>query len=109
LLANGLSILGPIHIAAGSLQPSNAKMIPVLLQMVFLMVLPLVLLPVLLPFGAEFLLADLTDFRSAPVALVLSLLLLPSVVLLYRWVLTLEGEWLAAREQAILEVVTGKE
>jgi hypothetical protein len=109
LLANALSILSPIHMAAGSLQPSQVKLIPVLLQLVFMMVLPLVLAPVLMPFGVEMLLAERAEIRNAPVALVLALLLLIGVAVLYRWVLTLEGEWLAAREQAILDVVTGKE
>ncbi len=109
LLANALSILAPMPMAAGALQPSNVKLIPVLLQMVFLSLLPLALIPVLVPLGIEVLLEEFAGIRGVPVSLILSLALLAAVVFLYRWMLTREGEWLAAREKTILEVVTGKE
>jgi ABC-2 type transport system permease protein len=109
LLANALSILAPIPMAAGSLQPAKVKLVPVLLQMAFLMVLPLAVVPVLLPLGVEVLLAELADIRGWPVSLVLSLVVLALTVFVYRVVLTWEGRWLAAREQAILEAVTSKE
>jgi hypothetical protein len=41
------------------------------------------------------------------VSLGLSVVILAAVVCCYRWVLTWEGRLLAAREQRILEVVTG--
>lgn len=105
-LANALSIAAPIPIAAGSIQPKQVKFVPVLLQMVFLMVLPVATFPVLLPIGAEVLLAELADVRGAPVSLALSLVVLALVVVVYRKVLSWEGDWLAAREQKVLEVVT---
>jgi hypothetical protein len=108
MLANGLSILAPIPLKAGSLQAAQMRLVPILLQMVFLMVLPLAVLPVLAPIGLEVLLARLDVTDRLPVSLVLSLALLGVLVLLYRKVLTWEGQWLAAREQAILEVVTTK-
>jgi hypothetical protein len=109
LLANALSILGPIPMAAGSLQPSQVKAVPVFLQMAFMMLLPLALVPVLIPLGIELLLTELTGLQGVPVALILSLLFLVATWFLYRQVLTWEGELLAAREQKILEVVTSKE
>ncbi len=109
LTANALSILAPIPIAAGAVQPSNIRAIPMLLQMAFLMTLPIVLTPVFVPFGVEVLLAEVAGVRGVPVALVLAVPVLAATVLVYRWVLTREGEWLAGREQAILEVVAGKE
>jgi ABC-2 type transport system permease protein len=109
LLANALSILAPMPMAAGSMQPSQVKMIPVLLQFVFLMVLPFVLLPVMIPIGIEVLLAEVADVRGWPVSLVLSLLVLAVTVSLYRIVVTWEGRWLTEREKAILEAVTSKE
>jgi hypothetical protein len=66
------------------------------------------MLPVLAPIGLEVLLAHLDVVHGLPVSLVLSLALLVVLVPVYRKVLTWEGRWLAAREQAILEVVTTK-
>jgi hypothetical protein len=109
LLANGLSILAPIPMAAGSLQPAKVRMVPALLQMASMMLLPLILFPVLLPFGAEALLAELGGVRGVPLALVLSPPLLTGAAFLYRRGLTGEGTWLGNREKTILEVVTGKE
>ncbi|MBP3960409.1 hypothetical protein J8F10_34720 [Gemmata sp. G18] len=109
LLANALSILSPIRMAAGSMQPSRVKMLPVLLQMAFLAVLPVVLLPVAIPLGVELLLAELSEIRGWPVSLVLSVLGLGIAALTYRAVLSSEGRWLALREKAILEIVTHKE
>ena len=110
LLANALSILAPIPMAAGSMQPAKVKLIPVSA-------------PDGVPDGAparrssrscsrsasRCLLAELADVRGWPVSLVLSLLVLAITVFVYRIVLTWQGEWLAAREQAILEVVTSTE
>jgi hypothetical protein len=108
LLANVLSILAPIPIAAGSSQPATIRAVPVLLHMSFLMVFPVALLPTLMPLGAEFLLAELWDVRGWPVALGLSLVVLAAAALVYRQGLTWEGRWLAAREQEILQAVTAK-
>ncbi len=108
LLANALSIAAPIPMAPGALKPSSTRLVPVLLQMLFLFVFPLAMLPALAPVGIEALLAELGVLRGWPVALPLALVVLSATVFAYRKVLTWEGDWLAAREQAILEVVTSK-
>src|SRR5262245_10978384 len=108
LMANALSIVAPMPMKAGSLQAAEIKLVPVMLQMLFLMILPLVMVPVLLPYGLETLLDQLDLVHGLPISLVLSLGLLALVVFVYAKVLTAEGAWLAAREQAILEVVTSK-
>jgi len=109
LLANVLSIAAPIPMAAGSFKPATIKFVPVLLQMLFIFAFPVVLLPLLAPLGAEVLLVEFGGPGGVPVALVLSLALLAVVVWGYRRVLALEGDWLASREQRILEAVTAKE
>jgi hypothetical protein len=108
VLANGLSIVAPIPMAPGSMQPANVKFLPILMQMGFLMLLPLAMIPVMLPIGVEVILAELAGLRGWPVSLVLSLVVLAGAVLFYRRALTWEGNWLAEREQAVLEVVTSK-
>jgi hypothetical protein len=107
-LANLLSILAPLPIAAGSMKPVNPRGIPVLLQLMLLSLLPLVLSPTLLPLGTALLLDWLEVPLAGLVGLVLSVLVLALVVLAYRVVLTWEGRLLQAREQKILEVVTAK-
>ncbi|HET6572467.1 MAG TPA: hypothetical protein VFG68_02605 [Fimbriiglobus sp.] len=108
LLANALSIVAPIPVAAGSIQPSHVRFVPVLMHMGFMMVFSLVVALTLVPLGVELLLAELGGVRGWPAALGLSLVLLVAVWFGYRKALTWEGDWLAAREQAILEVVTSK-
>jgi ABC-2 type transport system permease protein len=109
LLANALSIAAPIPMASGSMQPAKVKAVPILLQFLFLAILPLAMIPVLIPIGVEVLLAEVADVRGWPVSLALSLLVLVVTVFVYRVVLRWEGDWLASREQAILEVVTSAE
>jgi hypothetical protein len=108
MLANGMSILVPVPIAPGALQPTNPRVDQVLLQMAVLMLLPVVLAPTLIPLGVEVLLEEFAGWGGVPVMLILELAVLAAVVLCYRLVLTWEGELLAAREQKVLEVVTSK-
>jgi hypothetical protein len=108
LLANCLAILAPMPIAAGSLKPANPKVIPILLQIAFLLLFPLALAPTLLPLGIEFLLDQLEWAPGVPADLLLSLLSCVGAIYFYRFVLDLQGQWLQAREQKILEVVTLK-
>jgi hypothetical protein len=108
LLANWLSIFAPMAVAAGSMRPSNARVIPTLLHLAFLFVLPIALGPLLLPLGVELLLAEAGWVRGWPICLALSLLECVAVVLLYRLVLNWQGRVLQARERRILKVVAAK-
>jgi hypothetical protein len=108
MLSNVLAILTPIPLAPGSLQPAKIKAGPVLMQMLVMMLLPLFLVPVLAPYGLEVLLDQLDVVKGVPISLAGSLLTLGLIALLYRWVLRWQGDWLMAREQKILEVVTSR-
>jgi hypothetical protein len=108
LLANCLSILAPMAIAAGTMKPANARVVPILLQFAFLLLLPMVLAPTLLPLGVEVLLESLGWMSGWPICLALSLAECAVVVLVYLAILRGQGAWLQAREQAILDVVTTK-
>ncbi len=104
LMANLLSILTPMAIAPGSFKPANTKVLPILLQFVFLFLYPLALAPTLLPLGAELLL----EWAGVPVCLILSLLECAAVVCFYRLMLNWQGNLLQARERKILQVVAAK-
>jgi hypothetical protein len=110
LPANAMSIFVPIPMAAGSFKPSSVKAIPVLFQMLFIFAIPIILLPLLLPLGIEVALTELEWIpRYVPIALGLTVVLAAAVLWAYRPLLRVQGDWLAAREQRILEVVTSKE
>jgi hypothetical protein len=108
LLANMLSVLAPMAIAPGTLKPSNPKVIPILLQLAFTLLLPLALAPTLLPLGVALLLDSLGWVQGIPVCLVLSLVECVTVVYIYRLLLNWQGGLLQAREQWILETVAAK-
>src|SRR5262249_11089290 len=108
MLANVLAILAPMPIASGTLRPVNPKLVPIVLQMAFFFVFPMVLAPTLLPLGVEQIVEWLASVQGLPIFLGLSLLECIAVVCLYRLVLSWEGELLHIREQKILEIVTTK-
>jgi ABC-2 type transport system permease protein len=109
MFTNVLSILTPIALAPGSLQPANIKATPILLQMGLMMLLPVAVVPIMAPYGLEVLLDQLDVIKGVPISLPLSLIVMVLVGFLYRWVIGLQGAWLAKREQKVLEVVTSRE
>jgi ABC-2 type transport system permease protein len=108
LMGNWLSLLAPMPIASGSLKPRNPKLIPILVQMAFFMVLPMTLAPMVLPLGIEFLIQYFAGIEGIPICLVLSLLECAAVLGIYRLFLGWQGEVLQSREQRILQIVTSK-
>jgi hypothetical protein len=108
LMANVLSILAPMPIASGSMKASDVKLVPVLLQLCFIMLMPIVFMPAVLPIVVELVLNELVVPEGWPISLALSILLLTVVVFVYRKLITIEGDWLAQREKKVLEVVTSK-
>ncbi len=109
IMANALSIMAPIPIAAGSLKASNPKIVPVLLQMVFFMfAFPLTMAFVLIPYGVEMVLVEVAEVSWVPASLILSILWLAGTAFVYRRALNWQGRWLQSREREILAVVTSK-
>jgi ABC-2 type transport system permease protein len=108
LVANFLSILAPMAIAAGSLKPASTRFLPILVQLFFMSMFPLVLAPTFLPLGIEFGLDALEWGQGLPICLVLTVLECAAIIGFYRVVMTWQGNLLQAREQSILETVTTK-
>jgi len=109
ILTNFLSIYGPVYVAAGSLKPSNPRLVTVLLQLVtFTFLFPLTQGLTLLPLGIEAALRFLGWPEGAPICLVLTLAECAVVVLIYHFSLVWQGGLLQAREQRILEIVTNR-
>jgi ABC-2 type transport system permease protein len=108
LLANTVSILTPIPIAAGALQPKQVKLTPVLAQLALMFLFPIVYAPLLLPLGIEVVISNLTGINFLPIALPLMIVLLILIVFVYRWGMNSLGTLLSNREQRVLEIVTSK-
>jgi hypothetical protein len=108
LLANSLSILAPSPIAAGTLKPTNIRLVTVLLQASLLLLMPPLAGLTLLPVGLQLLLDLLSFLPGVPVGLLFGLLMCLGIGILYRYLVGLQGLWLQAREQQILEIVTTK-
>ena len=107
IFTNLLSIYAPVHVAAGSLKPSNPKLSTVLLQMVmFLVLFPLTQAPTLLPLGIEMLSRFMGWTAGVPIYLLLCLVECAVVVFIYYFSLIWLGELFQAREQKILDIVT---
>lgn len=104
--ANVLSIFAPMRIAAGSFQPSRPRGIVILSQLLFMFLCPPILALTLLPLGIEWV-AEAMEWRyGVPLDLILSVLECAVVACLYGLLLRVQGDWLQAREQRILQLVT---
>jgi ABC-2 type transport system permease protein len=108
MLANVLSILAPMQVAAGSAKPVQSRTVTVLIHIGFGLFYPLIAGPVMMPLGVQFLVDELSPLPGLPIALVLALLECAGTLYLYRVVVRWEGRLLQWREQHILEVVTTK-
>ena len=108
LLANWLSILAPMRIAAGSFKTANPRLVSVLFHVLFVFLFPVALLPTLVPFGVQVALEELGGIRGLPIGLLLAVAECVGIVYLYGLVLTWQGRVLHARELQILAVVTAK-
>ena len=109
LLTNLMSILTPFPLAAGSIQPKQFNLIPVLFSLVLSMFMPAITVLALVPLGLEWLIdRGFPSLEFVPIAFLMSLPWLIVSIWFYRWLLTWEGKLLASREKELLRVVTSK-
>ncbi len=106
IVANILSILAPMRIAAGSFQPAKPSGLAILLQLIFMFLCPALLALTLLPFFLEWLVEQFGGLHGIPLDLLLSLLECAVILFIYSLALGVQGDWLQAREQRILQIVT---
>jgi ABC-2 type transport system permease protein len=106
LVANVLSILAPMRIAPGSFQPAKPGGLIILLQLVFILLCPAVMALTLLPSVIELAAEAMGWLHGIPLDLLLSLLECAVIIYIYGLLLGLQGDWLQAREQRILQIVT---
>ncbi len=108
MVANVISILTPMPVAAGSLKPAQPKGFAILTHVAFALLMPMFLSPTLLPQGVEAALEGLGVTEGWPIALVLTMVECAAVIAIYRVVLDWQGRWLESRELKILDAVTTK-
>ena len=109
LLANVMSILTPFPLAAGSIQPKQFNLVPILFSLVLSMFMPAITVLALLPLGLEWLVERYyPGIAVLPIALLLSIPWLAGSIVTYRWLLPWEGKLLAKREKELLRIVTSK-
>jgi hypothetical protein len=108
LVGNFTSILAPMPVAAGSLKPVHPKAIPVLLQLLFFMLFPIIFGIAMFPLGLELLLHHFGWLTAVPIYFLGAVVQLAIVCWVYRFVIRWQGQLLQSREQRILSVVTSK-
>jgi ABC-2 type transport system permease protein len=108
LCTNAMSIIAPIPMAPGAMQPSEIKLIPILLQFLFIFLYPLLLAIVLIPFWLELLAEAFMNSRGIPIAMVGSILMFFTSLLVYKFTIRKQGNWLLNKEKELLLVVTSK-
>jgi hypothetical protein len=106
ILGNLLSIIAPMRISQGTLKPANAKLVPVLLHVLLVLLFPVAVAPTLLPLGVQALLDAAGWGAGLPIVLILSLLECAVIAVVYWFATVGLGDLLQYREQNILEVVT---
>ncbi|MFK5955403.1 MAG: hypothetical protein QM477_03050, partial [Planctomycetota bacterium] len=106
LLGNMLSIYAPIRMREIGTKAVKPKFTTFILQFFTLIFVPLTLSPLLLPWGAEFLLQNKAWAASLPLYLLFHILMLFGSYLLYRGFIRVQGVILQEREQDILDILT---
>jgi len=108
MIGNLISIIAPSAVAAGTLKAAKPRTLTVLVQLVFVLVLPVALIPTMVPFGIELLLHNFGWANSIPLYLALSIVEVAVVGFIYLRVLEYQGRMLQNRQQKILDTVTTK-
>jgi ABC-2 type transport system permease protein len=108
LAGNVLSIFSPLTLKHGSGMPAQHQGLRTLLQMAFMVVVPIPIGFTLIPLGIEALFSYAGWLVGYPIFLTLGIIQAVLVLWLYRRSLGYQGILMQQREQKILEVVSRK-
>ncbi len=106
LIGNQISILAPLRLKELGMQAANAKFRVVVLQILSLLLVPLSLSPLLLPWAAEWWLQQKEFLPWLPTYFALQAVLLFAIYTLYRVLIRAQGRLFASRERAMLKSLT---
>ena len=106
IMGNAVSILFPMGIKRGSMQPANPRFVPMLILIVGTIAGPMILMvPTVFSCGIPIIIEALTERSMGWLFLLLSTCQLTLVVLFYLWIIKIQENWLWNREPKILEIV----
>jgi len=108
LLTNWASIIAPMYIAAGSMRVARPKLVTFLVNLAMLFLVPLSLLPTMVPLGVATYVKWIGWKHDQLWCLGFALVECPLIIIIYRWILDLQGSFLQSRELEILNIVTTK-
>ena len=106
LLGNAMSIDAPLRLKEHGLKAANAKLRTILTHLATFFLLPLLVSPLLIPYGVDCLFQWQGWLPGIPVYFLLHGAGLVAVFFFYRRTIRFQGARLQAREQRILEVLT---
>lgn len=109
LVGNLVAIVTPMPLKPGSLQPARIDLKSAFLQILLFLLVPLGMVPALLPLGVEWLLSHLEGWNRVPVYLIGTTVYFGIVVLVYRWLIVWEGDWMQGRMGIIARAVSRTE
>jgi ABC-2 type transport system permease protein len=106
MMGNLISILVPVRFKEGAMQPANAKVKVILMQLAGMLVMPIILIPIAIPMGLSLLDHYLDLGGGAWIYPLASMLVLLGSAGLYNWIVQRQGPLLQRHEQRILDVLT---
>ena len=108
VMGNFVSTQAPVAMMFGSMKPMQPKIGTILLQILFMLLSPLTLLPCAIAYGIEIVLGMWLNIGWLPFYLLFAIAYAVLVVWAYSKILKSQGQFLQSREQKILEIVVAK-
>jgi len=106
LAGNLLSILWPMRLKGVGMKAAGGQGKAFFVHFLSILLVPIALAPLLIPWGAELYLAKLGWLGGVPVYLILHIALFAGTFAFFRWCLKRQGALLQRRELQILETLT---
>lgn len=106
LAGNLLSILWPMRLKGVGMKAAGGQGKAFIVHFLSILLIPIALAPLLLPWGAELYLGSLGWLGGVPVYLMLHIALFAGTFAFFRWCLKRQGALLQRRELQILETLT---
>jgi hypothetical protein len=108
-VSNYASIFAPTQVAIGTMRKSKPKLVVGLLQMFFMMLVPIAMLPQIAACGFSILAAYAEWLPYVPIYSILAIVALSCSCVAYVKLLTHQGKVLEKNELKVLEAVTSKD
>ena len=108
VMGNFVSTQAPVAMMYGAMKPMQPKIGRMLLQILFMLLSPLTLLPCAIAYGVEIVLGIGLNVGWLPFYLLFAIAYAVVVVWAYSRIIKAQGRFLQSREQKILEIVVAQ-